>query len=88
MRTLNKVVNDYYSGSEDEDFVGSVRLQSLIWVDDLLRSCQGVQEVRNGNLKLDKMVKEMCLEIHPTKSNYLVVGSSKKKFMSKPRMFL
>ena len=74
MRTLDKLVEDYFSGSEDEDVIGSVRLQPLIWVDDLLRSSQGVQEVRNGNLKLERMVKEMCLEIHPSKSNYLVIG--------------
>ena len=35
--------------------------------------------MRNGNQKLDRMVKEMCLEIHPTKSNYLVVGTTKFK---------
>jgi hypothetical protein len=56
MRTLNKLVYDYFSRSEDEDVIGSVCLQPLIWVDDLLQSCQGVQEVRNGNLKLKKMV--------------------------------
>ena len=79
MRNLDCVVHDYLSGSEDEDVLGSVRLQPLIWVDDLIRSSQGVQEVRNGNQKLDKMIKEMCLEIHPTKSNYLVIGTSKFK---------
>ena len=52
MRNLDSVVDDYFSGSEDEDGIGSVRLQPLIWLDDLLRSPQGVQEVRNGNQKL------------------------------------
>ena len=47
MRNLDSVVDDYFSGSEDEDVIGSVRLEPLIWVDDLLRSSQGVQEVRN-----------------------------------------
>ena len=42
MRNLDSVVNDYFAGSEDEDVIGSVRLQPLIWVDDLLRSSQGV----------------------------------------------
>ena len=79
MRNLDCVVDDYFSGSEDEDVIGSVRLQPLIWVDDLLRSSQGVQEVRNGNQKLDKMIKEMCLQIHPTKSIYIVIGTSKFK---------
>ena len=79
MRNLDSVVNDYFAGSEDEDVIGSVRLQPLIWVDDLLRSSQGVQEVRNGNQKLAKMIQEMCLEIHPTKSSYVVVGTPKFK---------
>ena len=79
MRNLDSVVDDYFSGSDDEDVIGSIRLQPLIWVDDLLRSSQGVQEVRNGNQKLNQIMKEMCLEIHPTKSNYLVVGATKFK---------
>ena len=48
-------------------------------MDDLLRSCQGVQEVRNGNQKLAMMVKEMCLEIHKTKSCYIVIGNQEFK---------
>ena len=79
MRNLDRAVEDYFSGSEDEDVIGGVRLQPLIWVDDLLRSCQGVQEVRNGNQKLAMMVKEMCLEIHPTKSSYIVIGNQRFK---------
>jgi hypothetical protein len=75
MRTLDKCVSDYFEGSEDEDSYGGVRLQPQIWVDDLLRSSPGVQEVRCGNVKLSEMVKEMCLEIHLYKSCYLVVGS-------------
>ena len=79
MRNLDSVVNDYFAGSEDEDVVGSVCLQPLICVDDLLRCSQGVQEVRNGNQKLAKMIQEMCLEIHPTKCSYVVVGTTKFK---------
>ena len=37
MRNLDCVVDDYFSGSEDEDGIGSVRLQPLIWLDDLLK---------------------------------------------------
>ena len=33
--------------------------------------------MRNGNQNLDRMVKEMCFEIHQTKSNYLVVCTTK-----------
>ena len=72
MRNLDNVVHDYFAGSKDEDVIGSVRLQPLIWVDDLLRSSQGVQEVRNGNQKLAMMIKEMCLEIYPTKAAMLL----------------
>ena len=68
MRNLDKGVCDYFEGSEDEAVYGAVRLQPLIWVDDLLRSSGGVQEVRCGNIKLAEMCKDMCLEIHPTKS--------------------
>ena len=78
-KNLDQGVDDYFSGSVDEDVYGSVRLKPLIYQDDVLRSSRSVVETRNGNIKLNSAIKEKALEIHPTKSNYILVGSKEFK---------
>lgn len=41
MLNLDDGVSDYLADCSDEDVYGSVRLQPLIWVDDVIRSAQG-----------------------------------------------
>ena len=79
MRNIDEAVMDYFETSEEEDVYGAVRLQPAIFMDDILRSASGVEDTNAGNLRMCRMTQELCLEIHPTKSCYLVMGSPEYK---------
>ena len=72
---LDRGVETYFRGSKDEDAYRRVKLQPLIYVDDLLRSNHNMNCLRDGNIKLDFLLREKQLEAHPTKSGYLIFGS-------------
>ena len=78
-RYIDSVVDFYFNDSTSEDVYGGVRLQPLIFLDDLMRSTSSVEETNSGNMRLNLVIKEMCLQIHKTKSCYIVVGSQKFK---------
>ena len=71
---LDLNVNDYFKSSIDEESYGEVRLQPLMWEDDLVQGAEGVTEAQVGNIKLSKVMNSMQLKIHLTKSKYIVVG--------------
>ena len=72
-------VNDYFNDSTDEVFYGRVRLQPLLFCDDLNRLADNVRKTRAGLIKLDYVMKEKMLTFHPLKSVYMVYGSLKYK---------
>ena len=72
---LDLAVNNVFKGSKDEDYYGRVRIQPLIWCDDILRSAVDANSARIGNIKLDQIRKEKQLEYHPEKSTYIMIGS-------------
>lgn len=74
-RYLDHTIDYYFKDSSDEDYYGELRLQPLLFQDDLIRSTVNVANTRAGNTRLDTSLKEMALESHPTKSGYLVCGS-------------
>ena len=55
-------------------YISIIRLQPLIFMDDVIRSSNNVINTNVGNMRLNRMVQELCLDIHPTKSCYLVIG--------------
>ena len=75
---LDLGVHSYFRGSTDEDSYGSVRLQPLLFVDDLMSS-KDVSSTRAGNVKLDAVMKEKFLQIHPVKSGFLLISNEKFK---------
>jgi hypothetical protein len=76
---LDMGVNDYFHGSKDEECYGRVRLQPLIFVDDLIRGSKDINCLRAGCVKLDYVLKGKQLQAHPDKSGFLVFGSDKFK---------
>ena len=64
-----------FRGSKDEECYGQVRLQPLVYMDDTARASHSVESMRAGNIKLACLMVEKQLEIHPTKSGYLLFGS-------------
>ena len=85
-RYLDNIVNSYFDTSMVEDSYGEVRLQPCLYQDDLVRSSESIEDLRHGNMRLDAAMKEMSLEIHPSKSCYLIYGSSKFKQQMEQKM--
>ena len=56
-----------------------MRLQPIVYQDDLIRSGCSVEDTRIGAMRLYMTMKEMALKIQPSKSCYLVYGSSQYK---------
>ena len=79
---LDMGVDDYFHGSKDEECYGRVRLQPLIFVDDLLRGSKDINCLRAGCVKLDYVLKSKQLQPHPDKSGFLVYGSEKFKALA------
>ena len=52
-----------------------MRLQPLVYMDDTARASHSIESIRAGNIKLACLMVEKQLEIHPTKSGYLLFGS-------------
>jgi hypothetical protein len=68
-------VDRYFTDSIDEDCYGTIRLQPLIYIDDLARSSPDLRSVRAGNMKFSCLAMEKQLQFHPKKSCYLVYGT-------------
>ena len=67
---LDRGVERYFCDSTDEDCYGTIRLQPLIYIDDLARSSTDLNSVRNGNMKFSSLAMEKQLQFHPTKSSF------------------
>ena len=72
---LDLGVQTYFEGSTDEDCYGSIRLQPLSYINDVIRSSQNILNMIAGNNKLSRLATEKQLKYHTKKSCYLVVGS-------------
>ena len=72
---LDRGVERYFCDSTDEDCYGTIRLQPLIYIDDLARSSTDLNSVRNGNMKFSSLAMEKQLQFHPKKSSFLVYGT-------------
>ena len=69
---LDKGVYNYFRGSMDKEVYGRVKLQPLIFVDDLLIGAKNMNCLRAGHVKLDYVLKEKQLEPHPAKLGFLI----------------
>jgi hypothetical protein len=76
---LDMGLDSYFKGSKDEECYGKVRLQPLVYMDDTARASFDVNTMRAGNIKLASLMREKQLEIHPSKSGFLIFGSEQFK---------
>jgi hypothetical protein len=81
---LDLGVQTYFEGSKDEDCYGSIRLQPLSYIDDVIRSSQNILSMIAGNNKFTRLATEKQLKYHAKKSCFLVVGSE--NFQAKVRL--
>jgi hypothetical protein len=71
---IDKGLDAYFKGSSDEICYGSIRLQPLAFQDDIARLTNDVKKAGAGNVKIDYIMKEKQLQVHPDKTGYIVMG--------------
>ena len=64
---LDKGMEEFFKGSGDEITYGEVRLQPLMFQDDVVRLTDSVHAARAGNTRIMNVVKLKQLEMHPEK---------------------
>jgi hypothetical protein len=90
---IDRGIDRYFCGSSDEITYGSIRLQPLVFQDDVARVSCNLRKAQAGNHKLDFLMKEKQLKVHPDKTGYITIGNKKfqekmaRETMEKPIMF-
>ena len=75
---IDEELNAHFESSESEVCYGSIRLQPVSFQDDILRVCSTRDQAQDGYARFEAVFNSKLLQIHPTKSCYLVVGSDRK----------
>ena len=76
---LDNRVNQIFQDSTDEISYGSIRLQPLLFQDDIFRMCLSRKSAQAANIKLSDSMKLSQLEMHEDKTGYLVIGNKEKR---------
>ena len=63
---------DYFASSQDEICYGRVRIESLIFQDDVARCSTSRDRAQNGNIRIETIMKSKQLDVHPDKTCYLL----------------
>ena len=71
---LDKGMEEFFEGSGEEINYGEVRLQPLMFQDDVVRLTDSVHAARAGNTRIMNVVKLKQLEMHPEKTGIIVWG--------------
>ena len=72
-------VNEYFKESTDELSYGQVRIQPLLFQDDITRISTGIREAQAGNIKMERLMETKLLDFNLDKSGAIVFGSKKAK---------
>ena len=73
---LDFSVNRFFYKSTNEIFFHDVRLQPLIYQDDLGRFASCRMDAQAGNRKIEACMETKVLDLHPDKSCYIVIGNT------------
>ena len=74
---LDNGVHDYFSDSEDELNYGDVRIQPLLYQDDVLRLATNIVSAQKGNDKMETLAETKLLDYNMDKSCFILFGSNK-----------
>ena len=72
---IDRGIDRYFCGSKDEVSFGTVRLQPMVFQDDVARLAWDIKSAQAGNLKLSYVMREKQLKVHPDKTGYIAIGS-------------
>ena len=73
---IDEEINAHFKDSEAEISYGSTRLQPVSFQDDVLRMCTGHDDAQEGFNRFEAVFKTKLLQIHPTKSCYLLTADT------------
>ena len=76
---IDYTMQNYFGDSKDELSYTNLRLQPLIFQDDILRLSKNVWEAQSGNVKLEKVAETKLLDFNVEKSSFMIFGSKKGK---------
>ena len=76
-------VNSMFHDSEAEVWFGEVRLQPMLYQDDVMRPSEGRAEAQMGNTFMETVAESKLLSFNQDKSNFMVIGAKniKKKMV-------
>ena len=66
-------------GGEGELEYGEVPLAPLIYQDDIIHGVEGLEEARESNRRVDRVMEERCLALNQDKTVCILMGSRKQK---------
>ena len=87
---LDSDMEEFFAGSSSELTYGEVRLQPLMFQDDVVRLAADLASARAGNKRLEGVVKLKQLEMHPDKTGMILFGNTEKLYQEieeQPVMF-
>ena len=70
-------LEEQFSGSTEEVAYGRVRCNPQAFQDDIARLADGIDKTNYGNVKIAQMLQNKGLDCHPTKTTFLVIGTTK-----------
>jgi len=81
-------IQNFFKGSPHKVSYGDLRLEPMMFQDDLGRLCHTYYEAQSANDKIESVMNLKQLQVHVYKSSYLLLGSKKnvhdiRKFMEK-----
>ena len=74
---LDFSINRFFFTSVNEVFYHDIRLQPLIYQDDLGKSSSCRKDAQAGNDKIEACMETKLLDLHQDKSCYIVIGNKK-----------
>ena len=77
--SLDQGVNDVFEDKKHEVNYGVVRLQPLLFQDDVAKVSGDVFAAQAGNLKMEQVLESKLLDFNLDKSVFLVIGTAKQK---------
>ena len=77
---LDNGVSEYFPpGGEDELNYGTIAMAPLLFQDDLIYSTGGIRAARMANVRIDRVVKKLNLNLHEDKTSCILLGSKKQQ---------
>ena len=75
---LDRGLQQYFAGSEDELYYGKVRVEYAAFQDDIGKPSRGVVEARGHMTKMAYMCEDKGWEAHPSKTCYIMFRGNRK----------